>query len=116
IRASSSSASSESQSLYVATSAEVDNNWITNCANRWYKPGLDADEVDGDYAFQRLRRTWFSPRVVPKFKLHPADKFYAIGSCFARGIENALAERRIVVESAAAEFADLQPVNKDVTG
>jgi GSCFA family protein len=116
IRASSSSASSESQSLYVATSAEVDNNWVTNCANRWYKPGLDADEAGGDYAFQRLRRTWFSPRVVPKFKLHRADKFYAIGSCFARGIENALAERRIVVESAAAEFADLQPVNKDVTG
>ena len=44
------------------------------------------------------------------------DKFYAIGSCFARGIEHALNGRGITVESMAPEFAKLQPVNKEVTG
>ena len=38
------------------------------------------------------------------------------GSCFARGIEKALVERGVAVESAAPEFAKLQPVNKEVTG
>ena len=68
------------------------------------------------YAFQRLRENWFTPRSRPKFKLRREDKFYAIGSCFARGLENALAGHRVAVESAAPEFAKLQPANKEVTG
>ena len=35
--------------------------------------------MSGHYAFQRLRQTWFTPRVVPKFKFVPDDKFYAVG-------------------------------------
>jgi len=42
--------------------------------------------------------------------------FYAIGSCFARGIEHALTWRGVTVESMAPEFAKFQPVNKEVTG
>jgi hypothetical protein len=105
-----------SRSIYVATSAEVDNNWLQNRANRWYKRGSNPDDLTSDYAYQRLLRKWFIPEIEPKFKLRPQDKFYAIGSCFARGIEHMLVERRIAVESVAPEFVNLQPVNKEVTG
>jgi len=106
----------DSRSIYVARSAEVDNDWLENRANRWYKAGSSPDDNAGDYAFQRLRQKWFTPRIRPKFKFVPDDKFYAIGSCFARGIEHALTGRGVSVESMAPEFAKLQPVNKEVTG
>jgi len=114
--ASFSSAPRDSRSIYVATSAEVEQNWLENPANCWYKAGSDPDDVTGTYAFQRLRQKWFMPRIEPKFKFVRDDKFYAIGSCFARGIEQALTQRGIAVESVAPEFAKLQPVNKEVTG
>jgi len=94
----------------------VDNNWLQNRANRWYKQGSNPDDLTSDYAYQRLLRKWFIPEIEPKFKLRPQDKFYAIGSCFARGIEHMLVQRRIAVESVAPEFVNLQPVNKEVTG
>ena len=106
----------DTQSIYVAGSAEVDNNWVQNRANRWYKAVLNPHEKVGQYAFQRLRQTWFTPEIRPKFKFAREDKFYAIGSCFARGIENALSAHGVTVESMAPEFAKLQPVNKEVTG
>jgi GSCFA family len=118
---SSRSARPTSGSIYVATAAEADKNWKQNRANRWYKKGANPDDLAGDYAFQRLRKTWlphtwFTPKIEPKFKLRSKDKFYAIGSCFARGLEYALVRRQVVVESAAPEFARLQPVNEDVSG
>jgi len=94
----------------------VDNNWLKNRANRWYKAGESPADNAGDYAFQRLRQKWFTPRISSKFKFVREDKFYAIGSCFARGIEQALTGHGIAVESIAPEFAKLQPVNKEVTG
>jgi hypothetical protein len=100
------------KSPYVATAAEALKNWQQNRANRWYKDGADPTDLRGDYAFQRLRQTWFTPKIDPKFTLRTDDKFYAIGSCFARGLERALANQKIAVESAAPEFARLQPVNK----
>jgi hypothetical protein len=80
------------------------------------KTGLILDDSSGKYAFQRLRQTWFSPKIDPKFKLQSDDKVYAIGSCFARGLEYSLIRRKIAVESAAPEFVRLQPVNKEVSG
>jgi hypothetical protein len=41
---------------------------------------------------------------------------FAIGSCFARGVEAALIARKIDVLSAAPEFSSFTPVNKEVTG
>ncbi|MGE5214289.1 MAG: GSCFA domain-containing protein [Nitrospirota bacterium] len=104
------------RSIYVAKSAEVDKDWLENRANHWYKAGSRADDKAGQYAFQRLQQTWFTPRITSKFKFARSDKFYAIGSCFARGIEHALTGRGVTVESMAPEFARLQPVNKEVTG
>jgi GSCFA family len=104
------------QPTYVATAAEAVDNYRDNPAATWYKDNTDPNDPAGKHAFQRLRQTCFIPHVVPKFKLCRDDRFYAIGSCFARGIENALAAQNVVVESAAPEFARLQPANRETSG
>ena len=101
------------RSPHIATAADAMKNYAKNRARTWYKDGVTPDDVTGKYAFQRLRQTWFTPQVDPKFKLRRDDKFYAIGSCFARGLENALAGHKMTVESAAPEFAKFQPANKE---
>ncbi len=53
-----------------------------------YNDDADRDDPAGKYAFQRLRHTWFTPKLDPKFTRRRDDKFYAFGSCFARGIEH----------------------------
>jgi hypothetical protein len=104
------------KSPYVATAAEAIENYRENMAGVWYADSADPDDPAGKYAFQRLRHTWFTPKVDPKFTLRRDDKFYAIGSCFARGIESSLTGHKIIVESAAPEFAELQPANKELSG
>jgi hypothetical protein len=90
-------------------------NYKANCGRTWYEQDADPNDTAGKYAFQRLRKTWFTPQVDPKFKLRRDDKFYAIGSCFARGLEQFLAKHNIGIESAAPEFAKLQPAKTRVT-
>jgi hypothetical protein len=107
---------SPSESRYVITTPEALRNYQANEARTWYKDSVDANDPAGKYAFQRLRKTWFKPEINPKFKLRRDDRFYAIGSCFARGLENALLQHQMTVESAAAEFTRLQPANKEVSG
>jgi hypothetical protein len=68
----------------VATAAEAMENYKGNTAGVWHNDDADPDNPTGKYAFQRLRHTWFTPKVDPKFTLRRDDKFYAIGSCFAR--------------------------------
>jgi hypothetical protein len=104
------------KSPYVANAAEALKNYTRNTARTWYKDGVDPNDQTGKYACQRLRQTWFTPQLDPKFKLRRDDKFYAIGSCFARGLESSLAGHNMVVESAAPEFAKLQPANKERSG
>ncbi len=104
------------KSPYVVTAAQAMENYQANEARTWSKGSADPDDPTGKFAFQRLRHTLFTPNIDPKFKLRRDDKFYAIGSCFARGVENALATHKITVESAAPEFAKLQPANKEVSG
>ena len=107
---------SPGKSTYIATAAKAMENYRQNTAGVWYNDGADPDDSPGKYAFQRLRRTWFTPKVDPKFTLRRDDKFYAIGSCFARGIESSLTRQKITVESAAPEFARLQPANNELSG
>jgi GSCFA family len=104
------------KSPYVASAAEAMRNYRENPAGIWYKDNTDPHDPIGKYAFQRLRQTCFIPHVVPKFKLCRGDKFYAIGSCFARGIEKALAAQNVIVESAALEFAKLRPAKTQTSG
>jgi hypothetical protein len=104
-----------SASPYVLTATEAMKNYAANGARTWYKDDVDSNDPTGKYAFQRLSHTWFTPQVDPKFKLRREDKFYAIGSCFARGLEHSLAKHKIAVESAAPEFAKFQPAKKGVS-
>jgi hypothetical protein len=104
------------KSPYVTTAGEALANYQANEARCWYESSADPDDPAGKYAFQRLSQTWFTPKVDPKFKLRRDDKFYAIGSCFARGVEHSLKKLNIAVESAAPEFAKLQPAKKQVSG
>jgi hypothetical protein len=104
------------KSPYVATTSEAVANYEANETRCWYKSSADPDDLTGKYAFQRLRHTWFTPKVDPKFRLRGDDKFYAIGSCFARGLEKALLQQKMTVESAAPEFAKLEPANKELSG
>jgi hypothetical protein len=113
---SSSAAPLASGSIYVATSAEVDENYFGNDTRTWCKQGSDPHGRPCNYASQRLQQSWFSPTITPKFKLRHDDRVYAIGSCFARGLENSLIARKITVESAAPEFAKLQPANRATSG
>jgi hypothetical protein len=103
------------KSRYVATADEAMKNYTRNAARTWYKDGIDPNHQTGKYACQRLRHTWFTPQLDPKFKLRRDDKFYAIGSCFARGLEHSLAKHNIGVESAAPEFTKLQPAKTGVS-
>ena len=103
------------KSSCVATAVEAMENYKGNGAGTWYEDDVDADDTAGRFAFQRLRKTWFTPQVDPRFKLRRDDKFYAIGSCFARGLEQFLAKHNIGIESAAPEFAKLQPAKTRVT-
>ena len=104
------------KSPYMVAATEALQNYMRNTARTWYKDGVDPNDAARKYAFQRLRDTWFTPEVDPKFKLRREDKFYAIGSCFARGLESSLAAHHMAVESAAPEFARLEPANKERSG
>jgi hypothetical protein len=104
------------RSPYRATAVEVIKTYRENAAAVWYKHSADPDDSTGKYAFQRLRRTFFTPHIVPKFKLRHDDTFYAIGSCFARGLENCLKSNGVAVESAAPEFSRLQPAKEGASG
>jgi hypothetical protein len=106
----------KNESSYVATATEAMKNYQANDARTWFKDSADPDDPAGQYAFQRLRHTWFAPKLNPKFKLRRDDNFYAIGSCFARGIEHSLKSLSIAVESAAPEFVKLQPAKRQVSG
>ncbi len=103
------------ESPYVATAADAMKNYSGNATRTWYKDGAEPNDPAGKYAFQRLRETWFTTRINPKFKLHRDDRFYAIGSCFARGLEHSLAKHNVAVESAAPEFANFQPAKRGVS-
>lgn len=72
--------------------------------SRWAGRGIDPSNTQGSFACQRLSKPFFIPAVYPEFKILRTDSLYAIGSCFARGIENALKGRGFRVESAAADF------------
>src|ERR1041384_837583 len=88
-------------SIYVADAATARRNLEQNACGRWHKKGAVADQAGGQLAFQKLRQPLFTPLVRPAFKFTRDDKLFAIGSCFARGIEKALLGRKMQVLSAA---------------
>jgi len=107
---------SAAKSSSVATAIDAVKNYRENPAATWYKDNTDPTDPSGKYAFQRLRQNWFTPHVVPKFKLRRDDRFFAIGSCFARGLEQCLQDNGVAVESAAPEFSKLQAATREASG
>ncbi len=84
---------------------------------RWYKNGIDVHDATGDFAVQRLAAPIFSPSVPQSdLRIGADDKLFAIGSCFARGIELAMVHRGFDVPSFSDEFDAFELVNDQVTG
>src|SRR5215218_10219000 len=98
------------------TAREALENYKNNRCSRWHEREAKVDETGGQLGFQRLNRELFVPGITPEFKLRRDDKLFAIGSCFARGIEMALLALKMEVVSAASEFASMQPARAGVTG
>lgn len=82
---------------------------------RWYKNGIDTSDPSGPYACQRLRNPRFNAVITDSFKISRDDRLYAIGSCFARGIEKILKGNGFKVESAASDFDQFTTVGGKVT-
>ena len=104
-------------STYIANAEMARANFHENPCSRWYSKSASPEE-SRTLAFQRLRQPLFTPVISPGFKLKPEDKLFAIGSCFARGIESALFARKMSVLSLAPEFAShrTRSVNKEDIG
>ena len=71
------------------TPAQAKRNFVSPYS-RWHQKEQLPGELDGTLASQRLRKPLFSPAISPGFKMQREDKIFAIGSCFARGVELAL--------------------------
>lgn len=80
---------------------------------RWTaKPKTDSTRS----AAARLRHEGFLPVMKPDFRIRRDDRLFAMGSCFARGIELVLKARGFHVESAASDFDNFEIIdNRKVT-
>lgn len=81
-----------------------------NPANRWFRPGADAEDESGYFAFQRLGAEFFKAYIQPKFRVQRSSSFFMMGSCFARGLESALSAQGLLVKSLSKRFDDLVAV------
>ncbi|HEY1772217.1 MAG TPA: GSCFA domain-containing protein [Gammaproteobacteria bacterium] len=82
-------------------------------SSRWYSK---RDPSASALASQRLRHAYFVPYLRPSFRLVKGEPVFAIGSCFARGIEKMLGVRGFQVVSAAEDLNHLQTISTgDVT-
>lgn len=95
------------------TTTEARRNFVSGYS-RWDQGGALPPELNGTLAYQRLAEPLFTPAVMPGFKLLPEDKVFAIGSCFARGVESALVGQGIEVLSRAVEFDSFPALNGEL--
>jgi hypothetical protein len=96
------------------TTEEVHWNRAQNHYSRWHQKNALPGELNGTLACQRLREPLFVPAILPGFKMQREDKVFAIGSCFARGIECALVEQKMAVLSRATEFDSFPAINNEM--
>jgi GSCFA family len=95
------------------TPAQAKRNFVSPYS-RWYQKGALPSELNGTLASQRLREPLFSPAISPGFRMQREDKIFAIGSCFARGVELALIGQKMDVLSRTAEFDSFPSVNGEL--
>ncbi|MEP6974259.1 MAG: GSCFA domain-containing protein [Spartobacteria bacterium] len=103
-------------SLSVVSGNEARKTARQNRFSRWHRKDEPVEAPNGEFAFQRLRQPFFTPLIQPTIQIQRSDNLFAIGSCFARGIEKALLARKMFVLSAAPEFSSFATVNAQVTG
>jgi len=103
-------------SLYEVSLVEAFKVMKRNAFSRWVgKKNVEAGQCD-TMAVNRLQQTFFSPGIIPSFHISPEDRLFAMGSCFARGIEKAMSARGFDVASMADDFNHFEVVNDSVTG
>lgn len=71
---------------------QIRKNYKTNDYKRWLDMAGDPQSAQ-----HRFGDEFFFVNSTPKFRLKCSDKFFAIGSCFARNIERELAAQKITV-------------------
>jgi hypothetical protein len=95
------------------TTAQAKRNFVSPYS-RWHRKDALPSELNGTLACQRLREPLFAPAISPGFKIEREDKIFAIGSCFARGVELALIGQKMDVLSKAAEFDSFPTINSEL--
>ena len=95
------------------TTTEARRNFVS-AFSRWHQKEALPPELKGTLARQRLCEPLFTPAISPGFKLQPEDRVFAIGSCFARGIEWALVGQGMEVLSRAVEFDSFPAINDEL--
>jgi hypothetical protein len=91
--------------LLELTHRQTRHNLAGNPSGFWHpKAGVEPGPDDVT-ALTRIAQPFFVPVVERSFTLRRSDRVYTIGSCFARGLESALAHRGFQVESAAGDFS-----------
>ena len=95
------------------TTEEAKRNFVSPYS-RWHRNDALPSELNGTLACQRLREPLFVPAISPGFKLQREDKIFAIGSCFARGVELALIDQKMDVLSKTAEFDAFPAMNGEL--
>lgn len=104
-------------STYALTDFEAVANIVKNTGARWYKPGIDVNANSREFAIQRINQRLYAPTFAdPGFRMSRTDALFAMGSCFARGIENAMLGKKFNVLSAATEFDSFELAVPGVTG
>jgi len=95
------------------TLAQAKRNFVSPYS-RWHQKHALPSELNGTLACQRLREPLFAPAISPGFKMQREDKIFAIGSCFARGVELALIGQKMDVLSKTAEFDSFPAMNDEL--
>lgn len=95
------------------TTTEAQRNFAS-AYSRWDHKGALPAGLHGTLARERVCEPLFTPAISPGFKLQPEDRVFAIGSCFARGIEWALIRQGMEVLSRAVEFDSFPAINDEL--
>jgi hypothetical protein len=96
--------------MQILSAREAIRNHQQNDYNKW-----NSTKSDPKLASERLLKDIYEPFIVPEFKFNRTDNVFTIGSCFARGLENALSSEKISILSVTNEFDKYPIAGKGIT-
>jgi hypothetical protein len=88
------------------------NEAIINYRNNNYCQWDSSNKANAFLASNRLGKTLFEPNINPGFSFSKSEKTFALGSCFARGLEKSLHGDNVRVLSITNEF-DIYPMARE---